>query len=269
MFLLFIILATSFMPLYADNDIKAINNTNEAKFSEDMSFMAPRKRPKSKKRGVRRGNKGQEQEQFRIGIELGGNMSSFLTSKEYKDAISALPGTAYTTASGIGFQAGVYFDYNINEMFFVEAGLYGIQRPSEEAVVIANPLGGMTTKTAYSPLYVQVPILFGVNFSITDDFSINAKVGTYVGFGVAGETKAEASMIVPGVSPLITEGKEDFFDDTTEKLDYGLRAGLGVEFSKITLGFFMDYGLANIFKDAPDNFSMKNFSLGVNVGYRF
>lgn len=271
-FLLFIILATSFMPLYADNDIKAMVTSNESTFSEDMSSFAPRKRPKSKKRGKkggRRGNKGQEQ--FRIGFELGGNLSSFTYSKEYADNKKAIFGDSYASSSGMGFQAGIYADYNISEYLFVEAGIYGIQRTSEEAFVTTNPLAASASVLTYTPLYLQIPILFGVNFSLSDNFSLNVKVGPYLGFGLAGNVKAVTTIttIMAGIEPITKEEKIDFFGDGVEKLDYGLRAGLGVEFSKITVGFFMDYGLANIFKDAPDNFSMKNFSLGVNVGYRF
>lgn len=55
MLLLLCILGTSFVPAYADNDLKATSTTNETTLSEDINSLAPRKRRKSKKRGGRRG----------------------------------------------------------------------------------------------------------------------------------------------------------------------------------------------------------------------
>ncbi len=268
MFLLVCILGTSFIPCYADNNASN-NKKNEETLNQDASLLNGPKRRKSKRRRGRRGQS--EQQQFRVGIELGGNMSSMKGSSDYETYMNALMGKAYVASSGYSFQGGVYGDYNINEMFFIEGGLYVMQRSYKEASAGLDSLYGYSYSYAkektYSPMYIQVPILFGVNFSLSDNFSINLKAGPYIAYGISGKIDDHQTMTL-GMSITDTTISTNYFD-SHEGFDLGLRAGAGIEFSKFTLGFFMDYGLLNTLKDVTGSISTKNFSLGLNVGYKF
>jgi len=266
MFLLVCILGTSFIPCYADNNVSN-NQKNETSLNQDASFLNGPKRRKSKRRRGRRGQS--EQQQFRIGIELGGNMSSMKPSSDYEKLMKLMNGDNYKTTSSIGFQGGVYGDFNMNEMFFLEGGLYIMQRPYKEAYSSANPMAliASASEVTSSPMYVQVPILFGVNFSVADNFSINVKAGPYFAYGVSG--KIEKHDVTTSVIGKVDTTISTNYFDKFEGLDLGLRAGAGVEFSNFTLGFFMDYGLLNTLKDVTGSISAKNFSLGLNVGYKF
>lgn len=267
MFLLVCILGTSFIPCYADNNVS--NNTkSETSLNQDASSLSAPRRKKSKRRG--RGRRGQsEQKQFRVGIELGGNMSSMKPSSDYEKLIKAVYGDTYKNTSGIGFQGGVYGDFNINEMFFLEGGLYIMQKPFKEAYSGLDFNTGLpsASEVTSSPIYVQVPILFGVNFSVSDNFSINVKAGPYFAYGISGKIE-DHQVTTLGIQKIDTTISTNYFD-SHEGLDLGLRAGAGVEFSNFTLGLFMDYGLLNTLKDATGTLSTKNFSLGLNVGYKF
>ncbi|MFA6200182.1 MAG: porin family protein [Bacteroidales bacterium] len=266
MFLLVCILGTSFIPCYAENNVSS-NKKSETTLNQDASSLNGPKRRKSKRRRGRRGQS--EQQQFRVGIELGGNMSSMKPSSDYEKLMKTVNGDTYKNTSGYGFQGGVYGDYNMNEMFFLEGGLYIMQRPYKEAYGGLDLITGSvsTSEITYSPMYIQVPILFGVNFSISDNFSINLKAGPYFAYGISGKADIHQVM-TSGFSIIDTTMSTNYFD-SYEGLDLGLRAGAGIEFSKFTLGFFMDYGLLNTLKNVTGSISTKNFSLGLNVGYKF
>lgn len=276
MLLLLCILGTSFVPAYADNDLKATSTTNETTLSEDINSLAPRKRRKSKKRGGKRGGR-QEQQLLRFGIEAGANMSQIMRSSDYTDLLSISMGMKgeYKSAFGIGFQGGAYIDINFSEMLFLEGGLYAIQRTSKYSIAAASntpiPMA-YTDEVVCNPMYLNIPILLGVNFGISDNSSFNIKAGPYIGIGISGKMKDTQTSVatILGQTTTSSDTEEfDFFGDFNQSFDLGLKAGLGFEFSKITLSLFMDYGFMNTIKEAPDGFSATNFSIGAGVGYKF
>lgn len=276
-FLLVCFLGTSFIPCYADNYL-IINKKDDNNLTTDASLSpSPMKRKSNKK--------GQSDKQFQIGIEFGGNISSLMSSKDYQDFISSQYEGAFTSSSGFGFQGGVYGDFNLSEKIFLEIGLDFIQRPHKEnfaSETVDNEIGitivtTNTTEIKYNSIYLQVPILFKVDFHLSDNVSINLKTGPYFAFGLGGKIKTTQTLkVVTTESDGIELGRleqdvstsSDYFD-SYEKTDIGLKAGLGFEFSGITCGFFVDYGLMNSLIGVRDNMSANNFSLGLNVGYKF
>ena len=258
LFLLLCFLGSSFMPLYADNDIKVINSTNDASFSQYNSFSAPSRKPKSKRKSSMKAPK--KQGEFHVGLELGANMTSVTPSQGYEDIKIALfqalgggftDAGSYVSAPGIGFQVGVYFDYNITEVLFFEAGIYGIQRNFKETLALASPMVVISAQATASPLYARIPILLGANFSLSETSSLYIKAGPYLGYGISGKFNQVISTATTGMKPQSMESSSNFFE-SSEKMDYGIRAGLGFEFSKITIGFSFDYGLSNIMKNPKE-----------------
>lgn len=277
MFLLVCFLGTSFIPCYADNDL-TINKKDNSNLIIDASLSSlPNKRKSNKK--------GQKNKQFQVGVEFGGNISSFISSKDYQDLISSQYEGAFKSSSGFGFQGGVYGDFNLSEKIFLEIGLYFVQKPHKESFnseSIDSQIGItiVTTNTAdvkYNPIYMQIPILFKVNFSLSENASINLKAGPYFAFGLGGKIKTNKALkVVTTESDGIELGRleqevsssTNFFE-SYEKSDIGLIAGLGFDFSKITCGLFVDYGLMNMIISAKEKMSANNFSIGLNVGYKF
>ena len=134
-----------------------------------------------------------------------------------------------------------------------------------------------------------IPIQFGVNLVSSDNFKFNFKVGPYLGLGLTGTQKiAVISKITynqpgaPTVPPTTIEGEGDAFE-TIDRLDFGVRAGLGFDISKINIGLFVDYGLikyemASSFKTVStgststtttDSYKGNIISIGINLGYKF
>ena len=266
-FLLFCIMSTTYSPLYADNDLKTINNTNTVNLSEDNSFSAPKHKPKSKRKSSMKVPK--KQGEFHVGLEIGANMTSVTASQGYKDiSLAIMQNGAFVSAPGIGFQAGCYFDYNLSEVIFLEVGIFGIQRNFKETATFANPLAILSVESTSSPLYARLPILLGANISLSETSSFNIKAGTYFGYGMNGKVKKVSSMVMGTTEPVTQEVSSNFFE-VSEELEFGIRAGLGFEFSQKTIGFFLDYGLSNIVKNAQEGVSRKATSMGLSLGYRF
>ena len=203
-----------------------------------------------------------------------------ITSKDYQNSIANNYGGEYKASSGFGFQGGLYGDFNLSEKLFLEFGLYFIQRPYKENVNYENSfteyeITVTTTKVTeinYSPMYLQVPILFKLNFPLSESSSINLKAGPYFSFGLGGKINSNTLLQVVttelGTTQKETSANSDYFVGY-EKTDIGLKAGVGFDFSKITCGLFVDYGLMNIQIGAKEGMSVHNFSLGLNVGYKF
>lgn len=271
-FLLVCMLTYSFIPCFADNNLNISRSDNEIIINgSSLSSFSNSGKPNKK---------GQNNKDFQIGIELGGNMSSMITSKDYQNSIANKYGGEYKASSGFGFQGGLYGDFNLTEKLFLEFGLYFIQRPYKENVNYQNSVTAyditVTTTNAteikYSPIYLQVPILFKLNFSLSESSSINLKAGPYFSFGLGGKIQSNTLMQVVttglGTTQKETSASSDYFVGY-EKSDIGLKAGVGFDFSKITCGLFVDYGLMNIQIGANEGMSVHNFSLGLNVGYKF
>lgn len=96
-------------------------------------------------------------------------------------------------------------------------------------------LGGTATFTLS---YVELPILLKLNLTQ----NINVHAGPYV-----------ASLVKVNIN---NDSSSDFFDfedeldkDDFETLDYGLVAGVGLDFEKIGLGLRYDYGLMKVGKE--------------------
>lgn len=245
-----------------------------SQYDESSSVMAPKRRKSKRRKGGRRGG---DVQQVRFGLELGGNMSNAVISDQYKDLLTIALGTnsEYKLTSGIGFQLGAYVDFNVSELFFVEGGLYVIQRTYNEAMVGVASYPGIpvaipfTTESTYKPIYLQIPVQVGLNLNISESFAFNVKAGGYLGLGLAGKVSTTAQTEIAGVTTTPEKTEDDFFTDGVNKTDYGLRFGIGAEISKITIGLFMDYSLSNLIKDPFEDMKYSINSFGLNLGYKF
>ena len=277
LFLLGCILVTSFIPAYADNDLAFANKASESIFKEDNSLLKPKRRPV--KRGGRRGKNKLQTIQF--GVDVGANMSM-------------LPIADFTNKMSFGFNLGGYVDYNLNNNIFFEGGLYLMNKNLANELSISQSIPGvmsmeMISSSKMNIMTLTIPIQFGVNLVSSDNFKFNFKVGPYLGLGLTGTQKiAVISKITynqpgaPTVPPTTIEREGDAFE-TIDRLDFGVRAGLGFDISKINIGLFVDYGLikyemASSFKTVStgststtttDSYKGNIISIGINLGYKF
>lgn len=187
------------------------------------------------------------------GVQLGGNLSGISEDPETADLSTKL-----------GFQVGGFVDYSLTKALFLKANVLFITKGAsyEETTM------GAKVSLTMNPMYIQVPIVIGYGYNISNNFKIYANVGPYIAFGIGGKTTTEISGT--GTS-LDGETSEDFFTDDVSKFDFGARLGLGVELNKkFIIGFDYDLGLLNMNTgDNSDDYSVKNYTMGLTLGYKF
>ena len=177
----------------------------------------------------------QEKGDIRFGVVAGMNVSN-ITDMEMD--------------SRIGFHVGAKAEYNLSENLYGNAGVIFSQKGnkySEGDVEITN-----------NPGYIEVPINFGYRYKISDGVSVFGETGPYLAFGICGKTKIEYDG---------DEAKADFFEDGTNKFDFGWGVKVGVEAAKFQISVGYEYGITKVFD--VDGSSNHNSNLMVSVGYMF
>ena len=210
---------------------------------------------------------------FNIGITVGGGLAKINAD----DPTS--PGVTNERKPIANIQGGLVLDYTFVNNFFAEAG-FTFQRKGGKQVVETKNYKSTVTTNLY---YMELPLT--LNFRIpVGDLGLIPQAGAYVAYGVGGKTKSTTEYSFDGavntlgdlVSDLTddpsvkiytdavslskkTEEKEEdsFGDKAADKLDYGLRFGLGLAFTeKVKLSFGYDLGLVDIVRG--DNHKFKN-----------
>lgn len=237
-FLLFIILATSFMPLYADNDIKAIITSNESTFSEDMSSFVPRKRPKSKKRGGKKGGRrggGSDIsfEKGKIEVDAGVGLSIFAVFPGMKMNVPPISlGGEYCFWSGEKSSWGVGLNGAFHSVTFTEPSIdmssfSGFKIGESKPVVID-----------FTTFYAGAKISWHYNLSSNVEFFWSLGIG-YFGMSLDGDDSDGDKMAFNYNGPLPTNmiGFKFFFTDNIGAfVDFGfdgakvVGAGLALKF---------------------------------------
>jgi len=188
-----------------------------------------------------------------FGVQLGGNLSGISEDPETADLSTKL-----------GFQLGGFIDYSLTKDFFLKGGLLFITKGAS----YEETNSGAKVSLTMNPMYIQVPIVIGYGFNVSDNFKIYANVGPYIAYGLGGKVTTEIS----GTGTVLDgETSADFFTDDVSKFDFGARLGLGIELNKkIIIGFDYDLGLLNMNTgDNSDDYSVKNYTMGLTLGYRF
>jgi len=153
----------------------------------------------------------------------------------------------------VGFNVGVTAELSLPGSFYLMSGL---EFTTKGAKGKDRAVDGITSKATYNAMYLQLPIHAGYKLGIAPGTKLVFRVGPYLAYGIGGKIKWDAKEL----------GKEDFFDDYTNKFDFGIGGSVGVEFlNKINVSLAADQGLTKVFKDTKT----KNRAAYINVGYRF
>lgn len=188
-----------------------------------------------------------------FGVQLGGNLSGISEDPKTLDLSTKL-----------GFQLGGFVDYSLTKDLFLKGGVLFITKGATKEETISPGKANITL----NPMYIQVPIVIGYGFNVSDNFKIYANVGPYIAYGIGGKATTEIS----GTNSVFDgETSEDFFTTDVSKFDFGARLGLGIELNKkFIIGFDYDLGLLNMNTgDNSSDYSLKNYTMGLTLGYRF
>ena len=214
---------------------------------------------------------------FNIGITVGGGLAKINADD------SAFPGVTNERKPIANIQGGLTFDYTFVNGFFTELGLT-FQRKGGKQEIETKSYKSTVTTNLY---YMELPLTLNFRIPI-GDLGLIPQAGAYVAYGVGGKTKTTTEYNFSDAANVLgeltgddlsdydssvkvytdasslnkkTEEKEadSFGDDAADKLDYGLRFGLGLAFTeKVKLAFGYDLGLVDVVRGDNNNFKNRN-----------
>jgi hypothetical protein len=130
-----------------------------------------------------------------------------------------------------GFNAGVYATLPVSDFIAIQPEILFTTKGAE--LEYNNAFATGTGKFKLN--YIEVPLLVRVN--ITRNFNIHA--GGYASYLVSSKVKGDGDFSFD----------EDLDTEDLNKFDAGLAAGIGVDFSPISIGLRYNYGLTTVGKE--------------------
>lgn len=181
-----------------------------------------------------------------FGVKGGFNMSN-LTNDDNVDDENVL----------YGFNAGVYATFPISDYIAIQPELLFTTKGAE--LEYNNDF--LQGNAKFKLNYIELPLLVRVN--VTKNFNIQA--GGYASYLVSSKVTGDGDI----------DFEEDIDTDDLNKFDAGLSAGVGVDFSPISIGVRYNYGLTKVGKERSDGFGgtytfpdAKNSNLSVYLSYK-
>jgi hypothetical protein len=190
-----------------------------------------------------------------LGIKAGINLANFAFDPELEESLDML----------FGFHAGIVYEVELTDALFFGPGLMFSQKGSKfsfneydddfESEININ------AKTIINYLEIPLNLVYKMDLG---GANLVFKAGPYLGYAINGKEKLE--MDVMGTSINVSEDIEfGSGEDQMRRLDYGINAGVGLEFTGFKIGAQYGLGLSNLAND--DDYKMKNRVIGVSVGY--
>lgn len=181
-----------------------------------------------------------------FGVKGGFNMSNLYGSGDDVDDNNIL----------YGFNAGVYATLPISDFVAIQPELLFTTKGAE--LEYSNAFASGNTKFKLN--YIELPLLVRVN--VTKNFNIHA--GGYASYLVSSKVTGDGTI----------EFDEEIDADDLARFDAGISAGIGVDFSPISVGLRYNYGLTTVGKErtfagttytVPD---AKNSNLTLYLSYK-
>jgi len=156
-----------------------------------------------------------------FGVKGGFNMSNLYGSGDDVDDNNVL----------YGFNAGVYATLPISDFIAIQPEILFTTKGAKLEYNNALVSGDAKFKLNY----IEVPLLVRVN--ITKNFNVHA--GGYASYLVSSKVKGDGDISFD----------EDVDTDDLNKFDAGIAAGVGVDFSPLSIGLRYNYGLTTVGKE--------------------
>ncbi len=198
-----------------------------------------------------------------FGVKAGLNFSKF---SEKAGGIKYTDGEK----SKAGICIGAFADYNLNDMFALEAGLQYEQKGGKFVESDYDYYGDYyEEKTKTTINYFTIPVNFRVNLPIGDN-NLYFLAGPTFGIGLSCKEKVEEKE--DGESNSIEHNLifGDTYNSDYKRMNVGLLFGAGFEMSNnIGVRLTYDLGLSNLEPKGDSNNSTKTNVLGIAVTYKF
>ena len=183
----------------------------------------------------------------------GGVSSASLTTKDDYVKYSEV------SDNRLGYTFGAGVEFPLNPLMSLETGLLYAQKGMKAES------GGI--KLEFSPTYLELPL--GIKFKPTlANVGLYGTVGTYLGYGIGGETKGTFAGSVVSIT-----GSDDIAwgsgkNDDLKPFDFGFNLAAGVILGQLEAGVYSSGSLINISPVTKDGETMRNIVFGVMFGFR-
>lgn len=147
-----------------------------------------------------------------------------------------------TSDPKIGFEAGIFGDFPINEILSIQPEVVFVQKGGENED--SNDFSGTPSVTLN---YVDVPLLLKINAPLDGNIKPYIFGGPYAGYLV------EASSNMEGNNVDLTEYLAEFH--------YGVKMGLGVNIGPVVIDARYDLGLADLYAENEEFDEFGEFKL--------
>ena len=188
----------------------------------------------------------------------------------------------------IGFVTGLTLDLNFSQRFYVLTGADFLNKGTKMHLKMNySGLDLLFRNASIDAMYLQVPVHAGYKMWIQKT-KISIHGGPYVAYGLGGQLKLSDNVIKTlGDGSTVTENLNDFvenvrgfkrewdtFSDKTpngvdmdmyKPFDWGLGAGVSVEYERAVLSFNYDFGLAKISRGSSKE---RNRAGYITLGYK-
>ena len=206
---------------------------------------------------------------IKMGYNLSGVMANYLGDKTLEER-SKTAGDPRNFHMRSGFQAGLIADCPINDAFAIQPGArFAMQGFSDKYT--SN--GDVIRK--FSLFYLQVPVYAQYRLNIAEETNLLFQAGPYAEFGLFGRqsfNRKGKSQDLNDSQKKITFGSGN---DISDAFNYGIGAGVGIEFFRFQLMATYEFGLnqptfyKKDAKSATYHVDMRNHNFSVTLGVIF
>ncbi|HEY9551494.1 MAG TPA: porin family protein [Prevotella sp.] len=218
---------------------------------------------------------GQHRNDFSIGVNGGYVMSNVgFTPKVTQGMHGGMTGgfsMRYICEKYFNTICSIYAEVNYAQLGWKE-DIVDIQNAP-----VANGETGLPEKYSRTLNYVQIPVLAHLAWGRENKgFQFFFQAGPQIGFMLSESTETNFDLSKPNLADRSNKEATQYQMPVEHKIDYGITAGLGVEYSIPKVGHFLldgryYYGLGNLYGDSKrDYFAKSNLSnIVVKLTYLF
>lgn len=180
-----------------------------------------------------------------------------------------------------GMVGGLSVRYMSEKYFKTYCSIYGevnlLQGGWKEKIVdieenkVVNPTTGQPEEYSCTLSYIEVPIFAQLAWGKEEHgCKFFVQTGPKVGFMLGEKTTANFDINDMNITDRANKETTQYGMDVENKFDYGIAAGLGMEYSVPRVGHFIvegryNFGLGNLFGDSKRDYFSKSNNTGFNV----
>jgi len=217
--------------------------------------------------------------QIRPGIKLGYNLSGVMANylgESSPEVLKLTAGDPGNFRMKSGFQGGFIADCPISDALAVQPGVRFVMQGFSDRYRSGATNGPEVTRN-FSLYSIQVPVYVQYRLNVYEETNVLFQAGPYGGIGLFGRQAINSSKTKFGSGDdkykKISFGNGTKYD-IQELFDYGISAGVGIEYRKFQLVATYDFGInqATFKKDAKSgkyNIDMRNHNLSISLAYIF